>query len=137
MITTINNEWITLTEQRNGVDVQRAFAGIYPMVSEPENGVSIVKQCIVYYWERELYPNGLPIKVTLKNYRLSDLNESINDIEGWKMEPLPVLSGFVENLGYPGIINPARVTLSTLTALPIDAPDGYELHKDTRTKIPL
>lgn len=137
MTTTINNEWITLAEQRNGVDIQRAFAGIYPMVSEPENGVSIVKQCIVYYWERELYPNGKPIKTSLRNYVLEDLAETINDIEGWKMEELLVLSGFVQNLGYPGIINPARETLAGEIALSVGAPDGYELHKETRPKINL
>lgn len=137
MITTINNPWITLSEQRNGVTVQRAFAGLDAAVSMPDdNGQSVVDRTIIPYWERELYPNGTPIKTVRKTYKLVDLSETVNDVEGWRMEPRAVLSGFVQSLGYPGIINPARGTLEDLAALPLDAPDGYELHKETRPKLP-
>lgn len=138
MTTLITNPWITLSEQRNGVTVQRAFAGLDAAVSEPnDGGLSIVDRTIIPYWERELYPNGAPIKTVRKTCKLIDLTETVNDVEGWRMDPLAVLSGFVQSLGYPGIINPSRGTLADLAALPLDAPDGYELHKDTRTKIDL
>lgn len=136
MTSEINNAWITLPELRKGVSVQRAFAGLHPMVLQPNNeGKSEVLQCIVYYWERELYPNGEAIKTELKNYVLQDLPETTNDAEGWRMEPRAVLTGFVITLGYPGIINPARDTLDTIATLPLDAPDGYPLHLNTREKI--
>lgn len=133
MTTTINNDWITLAEQRNGVNVQRKFAG-------PDTKINLsneVEYCYVKYWERELYPNGEPIKTELKSYRLMDLDETVNDVEGWRMEPLAVLSGFVQNLGNPYIIGPARQTLTDVATLMLTAPDGYELHKDTRPKINL
>jgi len=49
---TINNEWITLSEKRNGVDVQRKFGGLDTDISEDNT----VLYCNVKYWERELYP---------------------------------------------------------------------------------
>lgn len=137
-MTLITNPWITLSELRNGVTVQRAFAGLHPMVSEPdENGKSTVLQCPVYYWERELYPNGDVIKVERKSYVLSDLPETVNDAEGWRMDPRAVLTGFIQALGNPYIVGPARITLEDINVLMLGAPDGYELHKETRTKINL
>lgn len=134
-MTQINNGWITLSEQRNQVTVQRAFAGLDTRVSQPNNqGNSEVNHCILYYWERELYPNNEVIKTELKNYILSDLDyteEIINDIL-MAADPLPVLTGFVNSLGYDGIINPSRDTLSSLTALPLDVDNGYLLRSRNR-----
>lgn len=133
MTTTINNDWITLAEQRNGVTVQRKLAGLDTKISVD----NLVEYCYVKYWERELYPNGEAIKTELKSYRLMDLDETINDVEGWRMDAKPVLSGFVQNLGNPYIIGPARQTLADVATLMLTAPDRYELHKDTRPKINL
>lgn len=136
MTTNVNNGWITLDEQRNEVTVQRAFAGLHTMVGEPIEGQSEVKQCIVYYHERELYPNGEVIKTELKNYTLADLDyteEEINSIL-YYMDELKVLTGFVNALGYDGIINPARETLENTTILPLTVENGYPLRRDTRVK---
>jgi hypothetical protein len=132
-MTTINNEWITLTEQRNGVTVQRKFAGLETEISETNE----VLFCKVKYHERELYPNGNVIKSELKWYCLQDLPETINDIEGWKQEPLAVLLGFINALGYNGIINPARETLENTSILALNVENGYPLRRDTREKIDL
>lgn len=141
METLVNNGWITLNTQRNQVTVQRAFAGIHPMVSEPNSeGKSTVLQCIVYYHERELYPNGNVIKSELKNYILFDLDytEGVDEnSQPYKQEALAVLTGFVNALGYNGIINPARETLENTTILPVTVDNGYPLHRDTRQKLPL
>ena len=130
-MTTINNEWITLTELRNGVTVQRKFAGLDTEISETDE----ILFCKVKYHERELYPNGNVIKSELKWYTLQDLPETINDAEGWKQEPLAVLTGFINSLGYNGIINPARETLENILILALDAKNGYPLRRDTREKI--
>lgn len=130
-MTTINNEWITLTELRNGVTVQRKFAGLDTEISETDE----VLFCKVKYHERELYPNGNVIKSELKWYTLQDLPETINDAEGWKQEPLAVLTGFINSLGYNGIINPARETLENILILSLNAANNYPLRRDTREKI--
>jgi hypothetical protein len=132
-MSTITNPWITLSEQRNGVNVQRKFAGLDTLVNENDE----VTHCIVKYWYRELYPNNEPIKTTLRSYTLKDLAETVNDVEGWKQEPLPVLSGFIQALGMPGIVEPARETLENHIVLPIDHEEGYPLRRDTREKLPL
>ena len=61
----------------------------------------------------------------------------INDVEGWRMDELLVLTSFIETLGYPAIINPARATLANLVDLSLTAPNAYPLHRDTREKKPL
>lgn len=132
MNTTINNDWITLETKKNGVDVQRKFAGMDTLVGID----NVVQYCTIKYWERELYPNGDPIKTTLKSYLLEDLSQSVNEVEGWTMDPLPVLTGYIQTVGQPYIIDAARETLMSLAALPLDAEDGYILRRDTRTKIP-
>lgn len=133
MIATINNEWITLSEQKNGVNVQRKFAGLDTEVALDNK----VTKCNVKYWQRELYPNGEVIKTELKWYSLENLDEMINDIDGCRMAELNVLDGFVNTLGYSGIINPARETLENPVILPISIENGYPLRRDTREKIPL
>lgn len=132
MITTINNNWITITTQRNGVDVQRKFAGLDTFINENNE----VEYCHVKYWERELYPNNEVIKTELKYYVLEDLaytEVTINNIV-YGMQPKAVLSGFVQNLGDPFIIGPARQTLSDMNIFPPSVPNGYRLHLDTRDK---
>lgn len=126
-MTKINNDWITLSELRNGVQVQRKFAGLDTKISTDD----AVEKCFVKYWERELYPNGEVIKTEEKYYKLEDLASQDVD-ETHQMLPLPVLSGFVNNLGYPGIINPARETLENVLILPINIENGYPLRRDTR-----
>lgn len=127
MITTINNNWITLSELRNGVQVQRKFAGLDTKISLEDN----VERCFVKYWERELYPNGEVIKTEEKYYKLEDL-ASQDVSETSEMASLAVLTGFINNLGYPGIINPARETLENTEILPLNVEYGYPLRRDTR-----
>lgn len=131
----IINEWITLVEQRNGVTVQRKFAGLDTEI----NLNNEVIKCFVKYWERELYPNNEIIKTEQKYYSLEDLSYTEITIENilYSMEPLSVLGGFINNLGYPGIINPARETLTNCEILPVTVENGYPLRRDTRTKINL
>jgi hypothetical protein len=129
----INNEWITLTEKRNGVDVQRKFAGLDTFIDTENN----VLHCFVKYWERELYPNGEVIKIEQKFYSLENLKEFTNENESFKMAELNVLNGFINSLGYSGIINPARATLASVDVLKLNVDSGYPLHRDTREKLPL
>jgi len=127
METIINNEWITLSELRNGVTVQRKFAGLDTKISIDDN----VEKCFVKYWERELYPNGEVIKTVEKYYSLEDLaSQDVGETK--EMAPLAVLSGFINQLGYPGIINPARETLENVIILPVNVENGYPLRRDTR-----
>ena len=133
MENTINNAWITLSEQRNGIDVQRKFAGLNTYIDQEDT----VNYCNIYYWERELYPNGEVIKTEYKSYSLKNLPENINEVDGWKQNELAVLEGFINTLGYDGIINPARLTLANIGLLSLTAEEGYPLHRDTRVKIDL
>lgn len=129
MKTTIENEWITLSEKRNGVTVQRKFAGLKTLINEDNS----VNYCIVEYWERELYPNDNVIKTELRNYKLEDLARQ--DVgETHYMAPLAVLTVFVQSLGKPYIIGPCRKTLENITILPLDVENGYPLKRDTRPK---
>lgn len=127
-MTTINNNWITLSQLRNGVQVQRKFAGLDTKISIDDN----VEKCFVKYWERELYPNGEIIKTEEKFYSLEDLQYTECENDTMYMEPLAVLTGFINNLGYPGIINPARETLENVLILPVNVENGYPLRRDTR-----
>ena len=52
MATQISNNWIVLDTQRNGVDIQRKFAGLETYINEFDE----VEYCRVKYWEREMYP---------------------------------------------------------------------------------
>ena len=127
MEATINNAWITLTEKRNGVDVMRKFAGIHADI-DLDNKVT---NCSINYWERELYPNGEILKIELKTYTLENL--AVTDIGNTHyMDSLNVLDGFINTLGYNGIINPARQTLATLGVLPLNVNSPYPLHLNTR-----
>jgi hypothetical protein len=68
---------------------------------------------------------------------LHDLPETINDVENWKQEPLAVLTGFINALGYNGIINPARETLENTSILALNVENGYPLRRDIREKLAL
>lgn len=131
-MTTITNDWITLEELRNGVRVQRKFAGLDTFIN-PDNSV---QYCHVKYYERELYPNDEVIKTEQKYYSLEDLQYTEIVVDGVLkyMEPLAVLSCFINSLGYPSIINPARDTLSGTVILPLNCENGYPLRRDTRDK---
>lgn len=134
MAATVNNPWITLQEKRNGVDVQRKYAGHMNRINHADNSVQF---CIVEYWERELYPNGLPIKTELKTYRLENLSYTEVEENGqlYYMEALPVLDGFIAQLGQPFIVDAARETLMNHITLPLNAEPNYPLRRDTREKI--
>lgn len=130
MITTIENEWITLAEKRNEVTVQRKFAGLKTSINQD----NIVDYCVVEYWERELYPNNNVIKTELKTYRLEDLARQ--DVgETHYMAPLSVLTGFIQSLGKPYIIDPCRDTLINTVILPLNSENDYPLRRDTRPLI--
>jgi hypothetical protein len=138
-MTQIINDWITPISidgtpvLRNGVEVKRKFAGLDTLVDINNE----VQYCIVKYWEREYYPNGEVIKTELKNYTLKDLaytEVKINNIL-YYMDALPVLSGFIQQLGYPDIIGPSRETLENAEILPLNIENGYPLRRDTREKI--
>ena len=126
-MTQIINNWIPLLELRNGVQVQRKFAGLDTKISLEGN----VEHCHIKYYERELYPNGEVIKTEEKFYKLEDLaSQDVGETQ--YMEPLSVLSGFINKLGYPGIINPSRETLENTSILPVNVENGYPLRRDTR-----
>lgn len=130
MKTTIENEWITLAEKRNEVTIQRKFAGLKTSINQD----NIVDYCVVEYWERELYPNNNVIKTELKNYRLEDLARQ--DVgETHYMAPLSVLTGFIQSLGKPYIIDPCRDTLINTVILPLNSENDYPLRRDTRPLI--
>jgi len=135
MTTKITNGWITLTEQRNGITVQRAFAGLDTRSTPPdENGDSSVQYCMLYFHERELYPNNVPIKTELKSYQLLDLDYTEVMIENvlMSMEPMAVLTTFVNSMGYEKIIEPSRLTLADTSILTLTSENAYPLHRDTR-----
>ena len=144
METIIVNEWIVLSETRKGATIQRKYAGLDTLTDDSNK----VLYTTIKYWERELYPNGEPIKTVLKSYTLSDLERkewidtaAVLDSENNVITPaivkyqnqLLVLSGFVASLGNPYIIAPARATIADLSKLPLDHEEGYPLHRDTRT----
>lgn len=131
MKTTLSqNSWINVGE-RNGVTVQRKFAGVHATISEDDT----VIDCHIDYFIRELYPNGEAIKTEKKKYCLVDLDDFNKEDEGWKMEALLVLTGFINSMGNQYIIGPARETLADVNILPLDAPDGYWLREATRPRV--
>lgn len=138
-MTEISNDWIIPVDKdnnqvlRNGVTVKRKFAGLDTVIDINNN----VEYCIVKYWEREYYPNGVVVKTELKTYTLQDLAETTGTDEtgNWKQDALPVLTGFIMQLGYPGIINPARETLANAEILSLEVEKNYPLRRDTREKI--
>lgn len=143
-MTKITNPWIIPKDLngkqtlRNGVTVLRTYGGINAVISVPdENGESEVTDCTISFHERELYPNGKEIKTELRTYTLIDLTETNDQDENgiFKQQALTVLTGFLDSMGYKYIIDPARETLSDSNVLPLESPNGYPLHKDTREKV--
>lgn len=145
MDTILTNEWITLSQQRHGLTVQRKYAGINTLCDELNNKVLY---CIISYYERELCPDGTPNKSFLKSYTLTDLERvewidtaATYDENGVELTPaiikyrneLKVLTGFVNSLGNNYIIAPTRVTIENLAVLPLEHEQNYPLHRDTRT----
>jgi len=127
------NNWITLPEQRNGVDVQRKFAGLNTEIDEDNN----VLYCKISYFERELYPNGSVIKTNKQTYLLKNLNEEFlrdeNDVP-YKLSATTSLDYYIENVGQVSILNPVNDILGNLSILPINVESDYPIHRDTRTK---
>jgi hypothetical protein len=127
------NNWITLAEQKNGINIQRKFAGLHTEVDEENN----VLFCRINYFERELYPNGLIMKTTKKTYSLENLSEEFyNDENGvpYKLSATTSLNYYIENVGQPSIINPVNEILQNTTLLPAIVEDNYPLNRDTRTR---
>lgn len=127
-MTNISNEWITLSQQRNGLDVQRKFAGLNVSVNE----VNTVEYCQVFYWERESYPNGEVNKVFKKHYSLVDIPEvsHLDENENLIIDSpaKPILSGFISQFGQNAIVNPSRETISNLLKIELNEVDGYVLN---------
>lgn len=138
-MTEIINDWIIPLDKdnnqvlRNGVVVKRKFAGLDTTIDIN----NVVDGCTVKYWEQEYYPNGEVIKTELKTYTLQDLAETTGTDEtgDWKQEALAVLTGFIMQLGYGGIINPSRETLANAEILSMTAEPNYPLRRDTREKV--
>lgn len=133
-IATINNGWITLQNLYKGVTVQRKFAGLSTKINADTNEVLY---CEVYYYQRELYPNGDTIKTEEKHYTLANLpyTELQENGNTYYMEAIAVLDGFIQTLGQPYIVDQSRESLMNDELLPPDSINGYELRKDTREKI--
>ncbi len=131
-MTQISNTWITIANERNGVDVQRKFGGLHTEI-DPDNNVEF---CYVKYWEREMYPNGQVIKIEKKYYKLEDLAYTEVEENGstYEMQARAVLTGFIQSLGNSYIIGPARQTLADMNVFDENVPNGYPLHRDTREK---
>ena len=89
---------------------------------------------MLYFHERELYPNNVPIKTELKSYQLLDLDYTEVMIENvlMSMEPMAVLTTFVNSMGYEKIIEPSRLTLADTSILTLTSENAYPLHRDTR-----
>jgi hypothetical protein len=146
METTLVNDWITLPDPHtiNGAPVQVKYAGLDTLCDE--NNVVLYTYC--KYWQRELYPNGQPIRTYLRSYKLEDLERkewedtpAVYDEAGVLVTPAVikymnerlVLTGFVNTLGNPYIIAPLRATIADKTILPLNHEEAYPLHRDTRT----
>lgn len=127
------NNWITLAEQKNGINIQRKFAGLHTEIDEGNN----VLFCKIHYFERELYPNGSAIKTTKKTYSLDNLSEEFhNDENGipYKLSATTSLDYYIQNVGQPAIVNPVNEILQNTSLLPVDVENNYPLNRDTRTK---
>lgn len=127
------NNWITLTEQKNGINVQRKFSGLHTEVDEYNN----VLFCRIKYFERELYPDGSVIKTQQKTYLLKDLSEEFlmdeNEVS-YKLSATTTLSYYIENTGQPSIINPINEILGNISLLIMNVESEYPLNRDTRTR---
>lgn len=130
----VKNAWenIPSTVTIEGLLVQRCSHSIYPVWDKPDNdGYSEVIQMIVTYYQRELYPTGEICKEYKKTYTLENLAET--DIDDTHYMPaLNVLDIFIASLGQNSIVNPILQTLANTTILPLNAPDNYPLHLNTR-----
>lgn len=127
------NNWITLSEQLNGLNIQRKFAGLHTEIDESNQ----VLFCRIYYFERVLYPNGSVIKTEKKTYLLKNLYEEFlldqNHVP-YKLSATTNLDYYIQNIGQPFIINNVNETLSNISLLPVDIESEYPLYRDTRTK---
>jgi hypothetical protein len=138
----VTNDWV-IAGQRNGLDVRRKFKGISTCVDIDNK----VQECIIYYFEQELYPNHTvevpSIAKTLhKAYHLKNIGKRIKiettlaieegqeDVvtETEIRDMINTLNTYISDLGQNGIVNPVNSTLADLNKLPLDVADSYVLN---------
>ena len=146
----VTNDWV-IAGKRNGIDVRRKFKGISTCVDINNN----VQECIIYYFEQELYPNHTEqnpsvAKTLHKAYHLKNIGKRIkvettyiknpNDENDNPVEDtiqvsetemrdvINTLNTYISDLGQSGIINPVNATLADLNKLPLDVADSYVLN---------
>jgi len=138
----VNNDWV-IAGQRNGLDVRRKFKGISTCVDINNN----VQECIIYYFEQELYPNHTVqnpsvAKTLHKSYHLKNIGKRIKVeitsaieegqedevVETEIRDMINTLNTYISDLGQNGIINPVNATLVDLNKLPLDVADSYVLN---------
>jgi len=138
----VKNDWI-IVGKRNGLNVRRKFKGLSTCVDINDN----VQECVIYYFEQELYPNHTAknpsiAKTEHKAYHLknigkrikSDITFATNDdeldaiIETELRSDINTLDTYISEIGQAGIINPVNATLSDLDKLPLDSSNFYTLN---------
>ncbi len=139
----VTNNWVILSQQRNGLNIRRKFKGLATSVDIDNN----VQECIIYYFEQELYPNHTEenpsiIKTIHKAYHLKNIGKRIKfeitpsveeggeDIveESELRAEINTLNTYINEIGQNGIVNPVNVTLADLDKLPLDVADIYTLN---------
>ena len=141
-ISKVTNNWV-IAGQRNGIDVRRKFKGMATSVDINDN----VQECIIYYFEQELYPNHTEqnpsISKTLhKAYHLKNIGKRIKfdttlpTEEGQEIvieeteirDVINTLDTYIADLGQEGIVDAVNLTLVDLNKLPLDVADSYVLN---------
>jgi len=143
-IATVSNNWVT-AGKRNGLDVRRKFKGLSTCV-DIDNKVT---ECIIYYFEQELYPNHTEevpsiSKTECKSYTLKNIgkrmevqttfatDEDSQDVvtETQIRDAINTLNTYINELGQQGIVNPVNSTLGDLTKLPLNVSTPYTLNSN-------
>lgn len=138
----VTNNWV-VAGQRNGLNVRRKFKGIATSVDINDN----VQECVVYYFEQELYPNHTEenpsiVKTLHKAYHLKNIGKRMKvEItpaveEGQEDEvveteiraEINTLNTYINEVGQNGIVNPVNLVLADLEKLPLDTPEFYTLN---------
>lgn len=140
-----NNEWHPMGKTPNGLDFFRKWASLNTKIDIN----NVVEFCKVGYYEKVLYPNGDELSLREVTYSLADLprrewwvettdldadGKPIKVVEKY-MEALPVLTGFINSLGSPYIVQPALQTIQNLELLPYGHEEQLPLKRDTRPLI--
>jgi hypothetical protein len=138
----IANNWV-VAGKRNGLDVRRKFKGLSTCVDIDNN----IQECIIYYFEQELYPNHTAqvpsiAKTLHKAYHLknigkrikfettlpTELNQNPVTTEIEVRDVINTLNSYVSELGQGGIVDPVNGVLADINKLPLDVPDFYVLN---------